>query len=289
MKKTFNTLNNLKIYLVVLFFISFGIFYNININDRNERINIELANKLNNLKVHHSLTLDYFYTDAKSLQTRITQDNKIIEYLKKSYNKPLKEQAINRKELYKYLLPFYKRIHTRGILQFQLMFPDNTTFLRVHKPQKFGDDLTNVRYSYKYTNETKKVSFGFEQGKTVHAIRYVFPMFDKNKNHIGAAEVSLSTKYMQNRLVTSNKIHTHYIVNKKIFEVRAWKEPGMAAKYIQSVEHDDYMYTLSSHIYDKKLRALEEQYIKPKKILLQKKWKQNNHLVSTLIQMILLK
>jgi len=274
MKRIFNSLNNLKTYLILLFIISFGIFYYIHILDRENRINLELTNKLHDLKIHYSLTLDYFYTDAQSLQQKVLNDSKIINLVANSYNKSLKEQAVNRKQLYNYLLPFYKRIQTRGILQFQFMFLDNTTFLRMHKPQKFGDDLTDIRYSYKYTNETKKVSFGFEQGRTVHGIRYVFPLFDKNQNHIGAAEVALSTKYMQERLITSNKIHTHYIVNKKIFEVKAWEEPGMVTKYIQSVEHDDYMYTITSHL-NKKLREKEKKYIKGIKKQINQKIKTN--------------
>ena len=256
---------NIKLTLVLVFILSYSIFYYVHNNDKQERIEHELNNKLNDLKVHYSLTLDYFYTDAKSVQSNFTNNKKIINALKNAYNNSPKEQAILRNDLYKYILPLYKRIHTRGILQVHFVFPNNRTFLRVHKPQKFGDDLSKVRYSYKYVNDTKKITYGFEQGKTVHSIRYVFPMFDEKKNHIGAAEISLSTKYLQDRLQSSNKLHTHYIVNKNIFEVKAWKERGMSAKYIQSVESKDYLYTLTSHNYDKLLRAEENKYLADKR------------------------
>ena len=256
---------NIKLILSLLFIFMYGTFYHFHNNDINERIKLELDSKLNDLKVHHSLSLDYFYNDAKSIKSMIIADPIVKSTLKVAFNSSKKEQSKLRAKLYNYLLPMYKRIHTRGILQFHFVFPNNKTFLRVHKPNKFGDDLTNIRYSYKYVNDMKKTVYGFEQGKTVHAVRYVFPIFDETKKHIGSAEVSLSTKYLQDRLENSNKLHTHYIVNKNIFEVKVWKEPGIAEKYIQSVESDDYMYTLTSHNYDKVLGEEESKYIKNKR------------------------
>ena len=38
----------------------------------------------------------------------------------------------------------------------QFVNKDNISFLRVHKPSKYGDDLTNVRADFKYVNKTKK-------------------------------------------------------------------------------------------------------------------------------------
>ena len=57
-------------------------------------------------------------------------------------------------------------------------------FLRFHKRAKYGDDLTNTRLDFKHVNETKKIVRGFAQGRTAHAFRNVYPIFDANDSNI---------------------------------------------------------------------------------------------------------
>jgi len=40
----------------------------------------------------------------------------------------------------------------------------------MHKPSAFGDDLTDVREDFKYTNETHKAISGFVQGRVAHGL-----------------------------------------------------------------------------------------------------------------------
>jgi hypothetical protein len=54
-----------------------------------------------------------------------------------------KEKNEVRKKLYNSLLPFYERTsNILNIRQLHFHLADNTSFLRFHKPEKFGDDLT---------------------------------------------------------------------------------------------------------------------------------------------------
>ncbi len=43
----------------------------------------------------------------------------------------------------------------------------------------------------------KKAISGFENGKFIHSFRYVYPLFDKNNNYIGAYEVSTNSDNIQ--------------------------------------------------------------------------------------------
>jgi len=259
-------INKIKILLPLSFLFIFFIFYTFHINNKNERIEQELTSALDDLKIHYSLSLDYFYTDVKTLEKKILNDKKFLVIMKQANSLAGDELSKLRDELYNHYIDFYNRIEDRGYLQFQFMFPNNVTFLRMHKSSKFGDDLTNIRYSYKYVNENHKTITGFEQGKTVHSIRYVFPVFDENKNYLCAVDLALSTSYLQEKLEKSNKIHTHFIVDKNIFEVKKWKKAGLSEKYIPSIENENYLYTLTSHNYDEELRKKEIKYLANKKV-----------------------
>ena len=214
----------LKLTAILIFILTYGLFLYVNSKTKNERINLALEKQINILDTHYLLTENYFITDAKSIQNKVITNNKILNLFSKAQNTNKIEKKIIRDELYKFLKPMYKRIHSRGILQFQFVFPNNISFLRMHKPNKFGDDLTDVRYSFRHVNKTKEVVKGFEQGKTTHAFRYVFPIFDKNNKHLGAVEISLASYALQDKLLNVNKIHSHFLVDKNIFNVKAWED-----------------------------------------------------------------
>ena len=234
-----------KLTILSIFIVLYGLFFYIHTNDKNQRTNLVLNKQINILETHYGLTKDYFLTDAKSIKENMINNKTVIDIFSKAKNASIEEKAILRKDLYNYLEPLYNRVKIRGILQFHFVFPNNISFLRMYKPNKFGDDLTNIRYSFKYANETKNEIEGFEQGRTAHAFRYVFPFYDKQNNHLGAMEISLSSFAVQNKLLNVNKIHSHLLINKDVFSVNAWKTHSLTENYIQSIENKDYMYALN--------------------------------------------
>ncbi len=82
----------------------------------------------------------------------------------------------------------------------QLLFhlgPGSLSFLRVHRPEKFGDRLDKVRYTVVTANGEQKSTVGFETGRILSAIRGVIPVyaFDgsaKEKVHVGALDAGTS-------------------------------------------------------------------------------------------------
>ncbi|MEA2017451.1 MAG: ATP-binding protein [Campylobacterota bacterium] len=237
--------DRLKLVILLAFILIYGIFVYINTYSKNSRIELALNEQIKTLKIHYSLTKDYFITDAIVSSGCLLNNDEAITLFSKVNNSSKKQKDILRKELYEILLPMYKRIKMKGVLQFHFVLPNNKSFLRMHKPNKYGDDLSNIRYSFNYVNKTRKVIEGFEQGRTTHAFRYVFPYYDKKGDYLGAIEISLASYALQQKLLKINKIHSHFLVNKNIFLVKAWEEKDLIQKYIQSIENDDYMYALT--------------------------------------------
>ena len=88
-----------------------------------------------------------------------------------------------------------KSFPTLCIMHFH--FSDNTSFLRVHKPDVYGDNLKQIRPMITKTIQTKKIQTGFEEGlfesdKVIY--RIALPIWDEN-NFLGILEFGLDLGY----------------------------------------------------------------------------------------------
>ncbi len=90
------------------------------------------------------------------------------------------------------LLPAYKATAQRfGIEQFQFHTPPAIAFLRLHKPEKFGDDLSSFRRTVVNTNKTLAPTRGLESGVAGLGIRGVVPVESAGR-HTGSVEFGLA-------------------------------------------------------------------------------------------------
>ncbi len=92
----------------------------------------------------------------------------------------------NREALLKELLPVYESFNGK-IAQFQFHLPDSVSFLRLHKPEKFGDSLKAFRFTVNQANESKTTVSGIEKGRAGFGLRVVEPI-SYNGKHIGTVE-----------------------------------------------------------------------------------------------------
>ncbi len=247
---------NIKILLILLFLgINTLNYFIIEINS-NHKINMVLEEKVKIIETHYKLLLEAQKETASTTNQAILQMPRVIEIMKEANTATIEEKAVLRKEFHTLLANKYQLIKQEGVLQFQFLLPSNISFYRAHKPSKFGDDLTNIRADFKYTNETKKSIRGFTQGRIAHGFRNTFPLFDKNNKHIGAMEVSFASDRFQFYLNHISHIHSHFLVKKDIFDAKTWVRDDLILQYHQGSEHKDYMLTLNN-IHTKKICIIE--------------------------------
>ncbi|MBT7074607.1 MAG: diguanylate cyclase, partial [Anaerolineae bacterium] len=111
------------------------------------------------------------------------------------------EAAQARDSLYKEIEPFWENmLEEYGLRQIHFhLGPGSTSFLRAHRPNKFGDNMDEVRYTIVDANLYQAPTAGFETGRVYSGIRGVVPVFaidpetDK-KVHVGPVEVGISFK-----------------------------------------------------------------------------------------------
>ncbi len=136
-----------------------------------------------------------------------------------------------RKNLEIELQPQYKELKAFYLRQLHFHLPNNDSFLRMHRPSKFGDNLSNARPTVKYVNEHLQAIDGFEEGRIFNGFRFVYPLFDKKK-HIGSVEVSFSALAFIRDIVINYKIDSNFHIEKKIVNEKVFKDEK--SNYIQS-------------------------------------------------------
>ncbi|MGB5867131.1 MAG: ATP-binding protein [Arcobacteraceae bacterium] len=210
-----------------------------------QRIDIALNTHILKLQNHFKVLLNEEKITADIAYDAIVKNKQVIKILRDALEtNDTTQRAILRDKLHILLKDKYVELKKRGVLQYHFIFPNNKVFLRFHKVSKFGDDLTNIRSDFRYVNETKNIVRGFAQGRTSHAFRNVYPLFDENKKHLGAVEISFSSEYLQDNFTNVANIHTHFLVSKNIFDTKAWERDDLVVQYSPSLEDDDYMISM---------------------------------------------
>ncbi len=249
--------------LSILFIIINIIVYSLTELNKDQRIQVSLDSHLNKLKTNYEVLL-FHQKQAADAAYKSTIDKKfVIDILSKTKTASKEEMDQLRDELARKLKSKYKILHKLGILQYHFVLPNNIVFLRMHKISKYGDDLSKIRYSFKYVNETHKEVHGFEHGKTAHGFRNIYPIFDENHNYLASLDISFSSNYLQEYLINVSKMHTHFLVNKDIFSVKAWNRDDVVLNYIPSSENENFMMSIKHSDYEKKHIIKNLERLKP--------------------------
>ncbi|MFW5736793.1 MAG: cache domain-containing protein, partial [Halanaerobium sp.] len=135
-----------------------------------------------------------------------TVDNKLDDLLAEgrvAVNLVAKNTAVqsafadrDRELLREMLLTSYQDISSE-MAQFQFHLPDSTSFLRLHSPEKYGDDLSSFRFTVNQANENQEMVTGIEEGRGGYGLRVVSPV-EYEGEHLGTVEfgVSMGEKFL---------------------------------------------------------------------------------------------
>ena len=197
------------------------------------------------LTTKYETNYHYFKIMSKDVYSIYKDNGFIMNIIDKSNNANTEERAELRNNLYSMTKKRYKRLKNMGVLQIHFHLKDNTSFLRLHKPNQYGDNLTLIRPSVVATNKTKKMVEGFEVGKIVHGFRFVYPLF-YHKKHIGSMEVSFSSEKLMEIISNNKTVDSHFLILKKEIDKKIFPELKNNL-YNESVENPDYLIETRSH------------------------------------------
>jgi diguanylate cyclase (GGDEF)-like protein/PAS domain S-box-containing protein len=148
----------------------------------------------------------------------------VLTLMEKASTANAEEKNRLRQELYSKMLPLYQFLLKSSFRQVHFHFADGISFLRMHKPKLFGDQLAAIRPSVILVNNTKKPDNGYEIGRSWQAYRFIFPLSTAT-HHLGSVEISLPMSTLLTDLMDNFPGEYRFIVSKE-----------MAAKHLDSQE-----------------------------------------------------
>jgi methyl-accepting chemotaxis protein len=130
-----------------------------------------------------------------------------------------------------------------AIEQVQFHLPPATSFLRLHAPEQFGDDLSPFRFTVLAANQTQKPVIGLEVGRQELGTRVVYPAFYQGR-HIGSVEFGGSAMSLMNNLKTTFGVEYAVGIKQEVFE----QARRFAHKDSDLLNNGTVFYTFSSEV-----------------------------------------
>lgn len=173
-----------------------------------------LKEKIYDLELQYNETIISNKRIVETLFGEVLENSKIAEILREA-NSDI-NISFNRNKLYSMLDVKYLRMKKSGILQLHFHLANGDSFLRFHKPKKYGDSLL-FRDSISKIIKAQKPIYGFEVGKYFDGFRYVYPIFSNSK-YIGSVELSISVESVIKQMKEALDADYSMIVKKDIME-----------------------------------------------------------------------
>jgi len=144
-----------------------------------------------------------------------------------------------REDIYQDLKVRHEQLKTMGISQLHIHLPNNESFLRMHEPDIYGDNLTAVRPSVALTNQNHKACDGIEIGVVNTGLRFVYPIFYKNI-YVGSMEISHEVGAITSSIMQQYYVLCNFFVKEDIVDKKQLKD--IKNKYYKPSHHKGYLY-----------------------------------------------
>ena len=175
------------------------------------------------------ITLQFLFNEKQDYDLYIEHNHKLIHHAYDLAQKRTKEKFVahlsalhavpdilkliktrDRKKLYAQMTPSYRELQknaNHAVNVYHIYLPDGTSFLRLHKPEQFGDNNYDSRPLLRKAIESKKVATGYEIGKFGLFYRIEYPLMDKGEL-IAVIDMGIHNKEMDQYLKPLAKMKT---------------------------------------------------------------------------------
>jgi len=254
------------------------IFISINYNSSKSALSVSILELAKKEEANFKLVLATTYRSLSQTSMHFSQHEDLNELFLQG-KKAVEEEGgsaggIKAQETRQKILDIVKdhwdlMMHEFGFRQFQYhLGPGSLSFLRVHKPSKFGDRMDAVRHTVVDTNREKTSRTGFETGRVYSGLRSVVPIWsidpETNKNvYVGALEIGTSFDQLLTILSKNSTAEADFsvLLNKEHIKQSVW--PEFYQKKLEKSQRIDY-FVESSTISILNIQSLLKNNIIPK-------------------------
>ncbi len=184
------------------------------------------------------------------IYTELMLEKQISRILLGVKNSNKEQKDILRQQLFELINTRYENLTHFHLRQLHFHLPNNESFLRFHRPEKFGDNLTGFRKTVEYVNKYQKPVDGFEEGRIYNGFRFVYPIINNDNIHLGSVEVSFGADAFISSLMNEYDVISNFFIKKEVVDEKVFKSEK--SNYMQSCQE--------GFLYDKNvLKVIKEQ------------------------------
>ena len=217
----------------------------------NRNLKLFLEGEVKRESITYDSTINAYSRVSSTIYDEVVNQLDVLHIFEHAYDADEAEQAVLREQLFELLNPTYQNLVDQNLRQLHFHLPDGRSFLRFHRPEKFGDPLFDVRHSIEVANIEKVPVSGFEEGRIYNGFRYVFPVFapvGSHKEslpltHIGSVETSVSFEAIRTEMEQLSDSEYIFMISKDVVAETVFDEEQ--SNYAPSNISDDYLYERS--------------------------------------------
>ncbi len=227
--------------LFVLMILSVLFFYWSYRTKKNEIIQYNIDNLQNKIMITESI---YYHMAHLVFETQFNYTD-LEELMHEAVHaKSDQEKRAIRYKLYERSIVLYSILLKYNFRQFHYHLPSTESFLRMHKPNRYGDLLADTRKTVLEANRQLKEQIGFEEGKVYNGYRFVFPLF-YNREHVGSVEFSTSASMIIKNLKELYGYDYHFLISKEVVDKHVFEESRLE-NYIPSTINPNFYVDLQA-------------------------------------------
>ncbi len=165
--------------------------------------------------IHVDQLVTEIYGDVSDLIINMSIDDETIAYIEQANEANDVVKAVIRQKLYEKQSKLFGEMNAINFRQLHFQLLGYESFLRFHRPEKFGDNLEEFRELVRLVQETEEPLEGFEEGKIMNGYHFVYPIFS-GSDLVGSVETSISFKTID---MLSRKIsgyHSVFIIDEDL-------------------------------------------------------------------------
>lgn len=168
---------------------------------------------------------------------------RVSEIMYQARHSDAKGQLIFRKELYDRMGLVYDSLQKFDVRLLFFHLPKQVAFLRVHEPEKFGDDLSIARPSIVYAQCNQKKVVVFETGKYVSHFRSIYPLFYRG-HFTGTVEIAYPFLALKKQAILQDQGAYTFLIKRSIITKKSkateiekhYQDSLFGSAYIEDLE-----------------------------------------------------
>ncbi len=211
---------DMKLRLTLIFFIVVSAVYFLLEYEKSDKIKKYVQKENKEHQAMYDAIFHSFKKRADMVSALILHDQEILHIYRKLQTADADEKTLLREDLRQIIEQNYSILRTQGIYLLHFHLKNNESFFRMHKPEKYGEDLSSTRKTLVYVNKKHEEVNGFEVGRYFSGYRFIYPIKNNDNKHLGSMEISFDLTFYVQEFMNTLDVLSNFRIKKEIVDAK---------------------------------------------------------------------